>query len=172
MFSRTPIRRWLASLAALLLAHPAWAGPGGLIGVYAPAGSGSRFFAAVYDEDGDKDRRQTAIACTNFIAQNQVMAQSGGWLDCPFLVGSQKLMVGCVGPDGRLQFYVTACCHDNNVCAQGYRPNADSVPEFISPGHGRNFQLGWEEITIGNFYNTFNIQFRCQTLPHPMDPEE
>jgi hypothetical protein len=174
MFCRAHFRRWLAAVAVALLATPAWAGPGSLVGVYAPAGAGSpRFFAAVFEEEKDSDRRQTAIACTTFLAQNRVTAaESGSWATCPFLVGSQKLMVGCVGPDGGLRFYVTACCHGNNLCVRGYRPEAEAVPEFVPPGRGRDFQMGWDEITIGNFYNTFNIQFRCQTLPHSEgDPE-
>jgi len=158
----------LAALACLLFANPAVCLAGTLLGIYAPGEPGSpRFFAAIYDDENDNDRRETAKTCTAFLVQNGVMAaHDGKWWSCPFLFGSQKLMVGCVGPDGRLRFYVTACCHGNNVCACGYRPAAEAVPEFVTPGHGRDFQLGWEEITIGNFYNTFNIQFRCQTTRH------
>jgi hypothetical protein len=169
MFARTALAiPRLFVLACLVAANPTVAVAGTLIGVYAPREPGSpRFFAAVYEENSDADRQQTAKTCTAFVRENEVMAaQFGDWCNCPFLVDSQKLMVGCVGADGRLRFYVTACCHGNNVCAWGYRPDADAVPEFVPPGRGRDFQLGWEEIMIGNFYNTFNIQFRCQMTRH------
>jgi len=169
MFARTadlPLR--LTTLAFLVLANPSPAWAGKLIGIYGPSAANSpRFFAAVYEEESDRDRQEAAKTCTAFVAQNDVMAsQEGQWLSSPFLIGSQKLMVGCVAPDGRLVYYVTACCHGNNVCACGYRADAEPVPEFVPPGRGRDFQQGWEEITIGNFYNTFNIQFRCQAFRH------
>jgi hypothetical protein len=155
-----------SALVWLVLATPVpQAQAGTLVGVYAPPEpTAPRYFAAVYDEGCDHDRQETAITCTLFTSRNGVSAAGDGqWLKCPFLVGSQKLMIGCVGPDGRLRFYVTACCKGNNVCASGYRADAEAVPEFVAPGHDRNFQMGWDSIAIGNFYNSFNIQFRCQT---------
>ncbi len=162
------LRGSLLAAAWLVAFLPAGVRAGNLIGVYAPAGPGApRFFAAVFEEESDKDRQETARACCAFAIQNNVSTTSPGqWLNCPFLVGSQKLMVGCVRPDGSLQFYVTASFHGNSVCACGYRRDAEAVPEFVAPGQGRDFQMGWEDITISNFYNSFNIQFRCQSGKH------
>jgi hypothetical protein len=154
----------LLAVASLLLAQPEGAVAGTLVGVYVPAEPGSpRFFAAIFEGESETDREDTALACAEFASQNQ-LSTSGEWLSCPFLVGSQKLMVGCVGTDGRLQFYVTACCREDYVCTCAYRPGAEAAPENIPPGHGREYQLGWENITIGNFYNSLNIQFRCRSF--------
>ena len=168
MFCRIAnLRVPFAALACVLLTHST-VFAGTMIGIYAPGQPGStRYFAAVFEGKSDIDRQETAIACTDFVNQNNVTApRDGGWLACPYLVESQMLMIGCVGPDGVLQFYVTACCHGNNICASGYRRDAEAMQEFIPPGRGRDFRLGWEEITIGNFYDSFNIQFRCQTIKH------
>jgi hypothetical protein len=169
MLFRTPIIAVTLLAAAWLVCFlPASAQAGSLLGVYAPATPDApRFFAAVFDGDSDRDRQETAKAGAAIALKSNISVnREGDWLACPFLVGSQKLMVGCVGADGALHFYVTASCQGNKIGACGYRRDAEAVPEYVPPGRGRDFQMGWEEITIGNFFNSFNVQFRCHTVKH------